>query len=104
MRNKTLYIVSTKSGGTIETFSFMRFFFNRLVDELGAEEAGEHFIAITDPGSKLEEIAKQFHFRHVFLNDPNIGGRYSALSHFGLVPAALLGIDIERLLQRAMNA
>jgi glucose-6-phosphate isomerase len=102
--NKTLYIVSTKSGGTIETFSFMRFFFNRLLDEMGVEEAGQHFIAITDPGSKLEEIAKQYRFRHIFLNDPNIGGRYSALSHFGLVPAALLGIDIKRLLKNALRA
>ena len=102
--NKTLYIVSTKSGGTVETFSFMRFFFNRLISELGAEETGQHFIAITDPGSKLEEVAKQYNFRHVFLNDPNIGGRYSALSHFGLVPAALMGIDIERLLKNALNA
>ncbi len=102
--NKTLYIVSTKSGGTIETFSFMRFFFNRLVDEMDVEEAGQHFIAITDPGSKLEEIAKQYRFRHVFLNDANIGGRYSALSHFGLVPAALLGIDVERLLKNALQA
>jgi hypothetical protein len=102
--HKTLYIVSTKSGGTVETFSFMRFFFNRLISELGAEETGQHFIAITDPGSQLEEIARQVNFRHVFLNDPNIGGRYSALSHFGLVPAALMGIDIERLLKNALNA
>jgi len=102
--NKTLYIVSTKSGGTVETFSFMRFFFNRLISEMGAEETGQHFIAITDPGSKLEEIAKQYNFRHVFLNAPNIGGRYSALSHFGLVPAALMGIDIERLLKHALHA
>ncbi len=102
--NKTLYIVSTKSGGTIETFSFMRYFFNHLVNELGEDDAGEHFIAITDPGSQLEEIAIQVHFRHIFLNDPTIGGRYSALSHFGLVPAALLGIDLERLLTNALHA
>jgi len=102
--NKTLYIVSTKSGGTVETFSFMRFFFNRLVDEMGTEEAGQHFIAITDPGSKLEEVVQQYHFRHMFLNDANIGGRYSAFSHFGLVPAALMGIDIEKLLTDALRA
>jgi glucose-6-phosphate isomerase len=101
---KTLYIVSTKSGGTVETFSFMRYFFNLLADETGLEETGSHFIAITDPGSKLAEIAQQFHFRHVFLNDANIGGRCAALSHFGLVPAALLGIDIERLLKNALHA
>ncbi len=100
---KTLYIVSTKSGGTVETFSFMRYFFNLLAEEIGLEEAGEHFIAITDPGSKLAEVAKEFHFRQIFLNDPNIGGRYSALSHFGLVPAALLGIDLDKLLQSAVQ-
>lgn len=102
--NKTLYIVSTKSGGTVETFSFMRFFFNRLMDEMDLEEIGQHFIAITDPGSQLEEVARQNKFRQVFLNDPNIGGRNSALSYFGLVPAALVGIDIERLLKMAMQA
>lgn len=101
---KTIYIVSTKSGGTVETFSFMRYFFNALADEIGVENAGANFIAITDPGSKLAEIAEQYHFRQTFLNDPNIGGRYSALSHFGLVPAALLGIDIEKLLQKAIMA
>ena len=72
--------------------------------KLDRKKRVQHFIAITDPGSKLAEIAQQFHFRHVFLNDPNIGGRYSALSHFGLVPAALLGIDIERLLKNALQA
>lgn len=101
---KTLYIVSTKSGGTVETFSFMRYFFNQLADKVGIEDAGANFIAITDPGSKLAEIADQFHFRQVFLNDANIGGRYSALSHFGMVPAALLGIDIEKLLKKAVDA
>ena len=100
---KTLYIVSTKSGGTVETFSFMRYFFNLLAEEIGLDEAGDHFIAVTDPGSKLAEVAKEFHFRHVFLNDPNIGGRYSALSHFGLVPAALLGVDLDKLLQNAVQ-
>jgi glucose-6-phosphate isomerase len=100
---KTLYIVSTKSGGTVETFSFMRYFFNLLAEDIGSEDAGTHFIAITDPGSKLAEVAEEFHFRHIFLNDPNIGGRYSALSHFGLVPAALLGIELDRLLQNAVQ-
>jgi transaldolase/glucose-6-phosphate isomerase len=100
---KTLFIVSTKSGGTVETFSFFRFFYNRLVEKLGAEQAAANFIAITDPGSKLEEMATQLHFRAVFLNDPNIGGRYSALSHFGLVPAALVGVDLKTLLLRALG-
>ncbi len=99
----TLYIVSTKSGGTVETFSFFKYFYNQVAAALGAEKAGEHFAAITDPGSKLAEIAAQHHFRAAFLNDPNIGGRFSALSFFGLVPAALVGVDIERLLQRALQ-
>ncbi len=100
---KTLFIVSTKSGGTVETFSFFKYFYNLVADKLGVEQAGEHFIAITDPGSKLVEFGEQYHFRATFLNDPNIGGRYSALSHFGLVPAALLGIDLKALLQRALG-
>jgi len=102
--HKTLYIVSTKSGGTVETFSFMRYFYNHVGQTLGWEEAGTHFIAITDPGSMLEELATRFHFRHIFRNDPNIGGRYSALSHFGLVPAAMLGIDLPKLLANALDA
>jgi glucose-6-phosphate isomerase len=99
--SKTLYIVSTKSGGTIETLSFMKYFYNQAVEKLGKENAGKHFIAITDPGSGLEKIAKEFKFRKIFLNDPNIGGRYSALSYFGIVPAALIGVDVEKLLNRA---
>ncbi len=101
---KTLFIVSTKSGGTVETFSFMRFFYNRLLENLGTAGTGRHFIAITDPGSQLEETASQYNFRHTFINDPNIGGRYSALSYFGLVPAALLGVDLKELLIRAQKA
>ncbi|MDY7034353.1 MAG: bifunctional transaldolase/phosoglucose isomerase [Thermodesulfobacteriota bacterium] len=98
---KTLFIVSTKSGGTVETFSFMKYFYNLVVDTVGIKDAGKHFIAITDPGSGLESIAKKLNFRKIFLNDPNIGGRYSALSFFGLVPAALIGMDIVILLERA---
>jgi len=98
---KTLYVVSTKSGGTVETFSLMKFFFRYVANYVGVENAGEYFVAITDPGSGLEQIAKEYSFRKIFLNDPNIGGRYSALSMFGLVPAALLGIDIAKLLIRA---
>jgi glucose-6-phosphate isomerase len=99
----TLYIVSTKSGGTVETFSFFKYFYNHVAATLGAEKAGEHFAAITDPGSTLAEIAAQHHFRATFLNDPHIGGRFSALSFFGLVPAALVGVDVGRLLQRALQ-
>ena len=98
---KTLYIVSTKSGGTVETFSFMKFFYNQALAGVGREKAGRHFIAITDPGSGLEKAARELNFRKIFLNDPEIGGRYSALSLFGIVPAALLGIDIRLLLERA---
>jgi len=98
---RTLFIVSTKSGGTVETFSFFRYFYNRVAETLGAERAGEHFVAITDPGSALAETAQRYAFRKTFLNDPNIGGRYSALSCFGLVPAALIGVDLPLLLARA---
>jgi len=94
---KTLYIVSTKSGGTVETMSFMKYFYTSAVKILGKEKAARHFIAITDPGSGLEETAKKLNFRKIFLNDPNIGGRFSALSLFGIVPAALIGVDINRL-------
>jgi transaldolase/glucose-6-phosphate isomerase len=100
---KTLYIASTKSGGTVETLSFLKYFFNQTIDAVGAQEAGKHFIAITDPGSELETLAKKLNFRKIFLNDPNIGGRYSALSYFGLVPAALIGVDVSNLLDRAIT-
>jgi len=100
---KTLYIASTKSGGTVETLSFLKFFFNQTIDAVGAQEAGQHFIAITDPGSGLETLAKKLNFRKIFLNDPDIGGRYSALSYFGLVPAALIGTDVSNLLDRAIT-
>jgi glucose-6-phosphate isomerase len=101
---KTLFIVSTKSGGTIETFSFMKYFFNLLSERYGIRQAGRNFIAITDPGSALAEIAALQGFRAVFLNDPDIGGRYSALSHFGLLPAALIGANVSVLLERAADA
>ena len=97
----TLYITSTKSGGTVETISFFKTFFNHAVETLGLEKARQHFIAITDPGSGLETLMRDLQIRRIFLNDPNIGGRYSALSHFGCVPAALLGIDLPQLLARA---
>ncbi len=99
---RTLFIVSTKSGGTVETISFFRFFYNWVAGVVGQERAGEHFIAITDTGSTLASLANRYHFRAIFLNDQNIGGRYSALSYFGLVPAALVGVDIPRLLHSAL--
>ena len=99
---KTLFIVSTKSGTTVETLSFFKFFYNRVAAVVGEQNAGRHFIAITDSGTPLADLAERRHFRRSFINDPNIGGRYSALSYFGLVPAALIGVDIETLLNRAM--
>jgi glucose-6-phosphate isomerase len=99
---KTLFIVSTKSGGTVETFSLLKFFYSRLRDLLGADEAGRRFVAITDPGSALASIAERHAFRTVFLSDPDIGGRYSALSFFGLVPAAMVGIDVRILAGHAL--
>lgn len=101
---ETLYIVSTKSGGTVETLSFMKFFYNLIRNEYGIEKAGKQFVAITDPGSGLQKIAEELNFRKIFLNDPDIGGRYSALSLFGLVPAALVGVDLEKLLQSSETA
>jgi transaldolase / glucose-6-phosphate isomerase len=96
----TLVIVATKSGSTIETLSAFKYYYNRLAALVGADKAGEHIIGITDPGSKIVELADQYRFRDLFLNDPNIGGRYSALSYFGLVPAALVGVDLSELLER----
>ena len=97
----TLFIVSTKSGGTIETLSFTKFFYKYMADQVGPENAGGHFTAITDPASGLEKMAGELNFRKVFLNDPDIGGRFAALSYFGLVPAAFLGVDLGNLLDRA---
>ena len=95
-----LFIVATKSGGTTETMSFYHYFRDK-VDPIKGPKAGESFVAITDPGSSLEQLAKDEGFRHTFLNMSDIGGRYSALSYFGVVPAALMGVDIDDLLDRA---
>lgn len=102
-KQKTLFIISTKSGGTAETLSGFKYFYNRTLEAYDGDQAaaGRHFVAITDPGSKLIGISERYHFRSLFLNNPNIGGRYSVLSHFGIVPAALVGVDIEKLLDRA---
>ena len=101
---KTLFLVSTKSGTTTETLSFFKTFYKWTAEKVGAEKAGEHFVAITDPGSKLITMAEAAGFRAIFLANPNIGGRYSALTHFGLTPAALVGVDLNRLLRRAIEA
>jgi transaldolase/glucose-6-phosphate isomerase len=98
---KTMFIVSSKSGGTAEVSSMFHYFWAQAEKAFGAQKAGQHFIAITDPGTSLEALAKQHGFAKIFNSDPMIGGRYSVLTHFGLVPAALMGIDPERLLARA---
>ena len=97
---KTLFIVSSKSGSTLEPNIFMAYFFER-VGALRKDKAGEHFVAVTDPGSSLERRAKQLGFAHIFHGVPTVGGRYSVLSKFGLVPAAAMGLDIKRLLETA---
>jgi glucose-6-phosphate isomerase len=97
---RTIFLVSTKSGTTTETLSFLEYFASRL-KAAGIAEPGPHFIAITDPGTPLAALADARKFRKTFLNPSDIGGRYSALSYFGLVPAALLGIDVERVLAHA---
>jgi transaldolase / glucose-6-phosphate isomerase len=99
---RTLFVVSSKSGGTIEVASFERFFFEWVEAVLGAR-AGASFAAITDPDSPLERLARERGYRKTFLNPPDIGGRYSALSWFGLLPAALIGAPLEALLEHAVD-
>ena len=98
---RTLCVVSSKSGTTLEPNIFKDYFFERVRDTVGPAKSGDRFIAITDPGSKLEDVARTDRFRHVFHGLPSIGGRYSALSDFGMAPAALMGLDVERLLREA---
>ncbi len=98
----TWYIIASKSGGTIETMSLFRYFWSRAVDQLS--DPGSHFIAITDPGSSLETLAGERGFRTTVLADPDVGGRYSALTAFGLVPTGLIGGDVSRLLVGAEHA
>ena len=97
---KTLFVVSSKSGTTLEPNIYKQYFFERVKQIVGAEKVGSHFIAITDPGSKLQQVAEGDRFRHIFYGDPSIGGRYSALSNFGIVPAALMGLDTTTFLDR----
>src|SRR5436305_11044515 len=97
---KTLFIVSSKSGSTLEPNIFKQYFFERVKETIGSEKAGSRFIAITDPGSKLEAEATADRFRHIFHGVPSIGGRYSALSNFGIVPAAVMGLDVAKFLDR----
>jgi len=101
--SKTLVIVSSKSGGTLEPNILKAYFFDRMVKAVGAEKAGQHFVAVTDPGSHMQKVAEQDKFRRIFYGDPSIGGRYSVLSNFGLVPAAAIGIDIAEFLHSAQR-
>ena len=98
---KTLFIVASKSGTTLEPTIFKQYFFERVSETVGPEKAGDQFIAITDPGSQLEAEADRDGFRTIYYGLPEIGGRFSALSNFGMVPAALMGIDPLRFLQSA---
>ncbi|MGH7389418.1 MAG: bifunctional transaldolase/phosoglucose isomerase [Candidatus Rokuibacteriota bacterium] len=98
---RTLFIVASKSGSTLEPNVLMRHFLERVRGAVGAAEAGRRFIAITDPGSKMQHVAEAGGFRRIFLGQPSIGGRFSALSDFGTVPAAVMGLDVARLLGQA---
>ena len=98
---KTLFIVSSKSGSTLEPNIFKQYFFERTKQAVGATNAGKQFIAVTDPGSKMQQVAEGDKFLHIFFGRPSIGGRYSALSNFGMVPAAAMGLDTKKFLDRA---
>ena len=97
---RTLCIVASKSGSTLEPNIFKQYFFDRMQQTVGKDKAGERFIAITDPGSRMQQVAERDHFRKIFFGLPSIGGRYSALSNFGMVPAAIMGLDVGKFLQR----
>ncbi len=99
--DNTLFIVASKSGSTLEPNCFKQYFFERLAEKVGRDKAGRQFIAITDPGSKMEQVAKDDGFRHIFYGKPEIGGRFSALSAFGMTAAAAMGIDTEAFLTNA---
>ncbi|MCH7735074.1 MAG: glucose-6-phosphate isomerase [Chloroflexi bacterium] len=99
---KSLFLISSKSGGTIEPLSLYRYFRNEVADAVGAGNPGRHFATVTDPGTPLQALGDAEGFARIFLANPDIGGRYSVLSHFGIVPAALMGVDIRRLLESAL--
>ncbi len=100
---KTLFIVSSKSGGTTEPNAMKDYFFDRVSKAIGKDKAGHRFIAVTDPGSSLEKVATKQNFARIFHGEPTIGGRYSVLSPFGLVPAATAGIDVRALITHALS-
>jgi len=101
---RSLFIVSSKSGTTTEPDAFFRYFYERTQKVVGASNAGNHFVAITDPDTKLHKEAQAHRFRKIFVNPPDIGGRYSALSYFGMAPAAIAGYDVARIIDRALGA
>jgi transaldolase/glucose-6-phosphate isomerase len=97
--NSTICIVSSKSGSTLEPNIYKQYFFDRVKAKVGEKEVGKRFVAITDPGSKMQRVAEKDKFRKIFMGVPSIGGRYSALSNFGMVPAAVMGIDVPKFLK-----
>jgi transaldolase/glucose-6-phosphate isomerase len=99
----TICIVSSKSGSTLEPNIYKQYFFERVRSKVGDKEVGNRFIAITDPGSKMQRVAERDKFRKIFMGVPSIGGRYSALSNFGMVPGAVMGIDVEKFLQNTQE-
>ncbi|MDE0823630.1 MAG: hypothetical protein OSB07_06640 [Dehalococcoidia bacterium] len=98
---QTIFLVSSKSGSTTEPNMFYAYFRDLVEQAVGRDTAGQHFIAVTDPGTSLAKLGAEQGFRRVFLNPTDLGGRYSVLSYFGLVPAAIIGLDVLRLLDRA---
>ena len=96
-------IVSSKSGSTLEPNIYKQYFFDRIKAKVGEKEVGSRFIAITDPGSKMQRVAEKDKFRKIFMGVPSIGGRYSALSNFGMVPAAVMGIDVAKFLKNTQQ-
>ena len=97
--SSTICIVSSKSGSTLEPNIYKQYFFDRVKAKVGEKEVGSRFIAITDPGSKMQRVAEKDKFRKIFMGVPSIGGRYSALSNFGMVPAAVMGMDVSKVLK-----
>ena len=101
---ETLVVVASKSGSTLEPNVLKQYFFAEMQKAVGADKAGSHFLAITDPGSKMERVAKADGFRHIYYGDPTVGGRFSALSNFGVVAATVAGLDFTKLLAEAAKA
>ena len=101
---RSLFIVASKSGTTTEPNAFFAYYYDKVAKRVGQENAGKQFVAVTDPGTKMLDVAHEYKFRKIFENDPNIGGRYSALSFFGMVPAGLSGYDVKLLLDRGLGA